>query len=115
MRLIGSFQTSTIQGRSGTTSSSMSVLPTSTGTGVGAMPTFCRLAAVFGRPYDDAHGRRRSPPRTLAAGTRADGSQRHRPRQPPHADHGPRWVHRTDQAENHRTAADHHGADDGAG
>src|SRR3954453_17266908 len=104
MRLMGSFQTNTIHGRSGTVTSSMSLSTTSTGTGVGAMVTFCRLAVCVPPTVRWAHGRRRSPPGALTAG---------KPRATTHADVDARRLHRPHQAANHRAAADHHRAHDG--
>src|SRR4051794_38709774 len=49
---MGSFQTSTIHGRSGTVSSSIPGKSTVVGVGVVAIGPFCRLATPFGRPYD---------------------------------------------------------------
>src|SRR4051794_20389398 len=106
MRLMGSFQTNTIHGRSGTVTSSMSLSTTSTGTGVGAMVTFCRLAVGVPPTVRWSHGRRRSPPGAFTAG-------KSRPATHPYV-HA-RRIHRSDQAANHRVAADHHRAHDGAG
>src|SRR3954449_6462872 len=84
----------------------MSLSTTSTGTGVGAMVTFCRLAVCVPPTVRWGHGRRRSPLGALTAGW---------PRAATYADFDARRICRPDQAADHRAAADHHCADDGPG
>src|SRR5882724_8889444 len=80
---MGSFHTRTIHGRSGTVSSSIPGTSRWAGAGVVAIGPFCRLAALFGRPYDGcmAVGARplvpsRLAPMRLARNGIAHGSRR---------------------------------------
>src|SRR3954465_13691936 len=84
----------------------MSLSTTSTGTGVGAMYTFCRLAVCVPPTVRWGHGRRRSSLGALTAGD-ARGAER--------ADIDARRIRGPDQAADHRAPADHDCAHHGPG